>query len=202
MSIRERLIAARVIPVLRLDSAELTLRAAEALEQAGFEVLEITTTTPGAVGVIERLAGRMLVGAGTVLDERAAKDCLAAGAHFLVSPGLFPGLPELAHAAGRAALVGGFTPSEVLAAHRSGADIVKLFPASSGGPSHLAAIHAVYPQIPLCPTGGVGLDDLDKYFAAGAAVVGIGNAIVPRDALEKGDWEAVRAHASRYRKVK
>lgn len=197
---KDRLLAARVIPVLRFDSAELTLRAVEGLVQAGFDAVEITMTTPGAAAVIERLAGKVLVGAGTVLDEPAARNCLTAGAQFLVSPGLFPALVDLAHAAGCAALVGGYTPTEVLAAHRAGADIVKVFPASSGGPAHVAALHAIYPDILLCPTGGVALHTLENYFAAGAAVVGVGNAIVPLEALKKGELDAVRAHAEPYLK--
>jgi 2-dehydro-3-deoxyphosphogluconate aldolase/(4S)-4-hydroxy-2-oxoglutarate aldolase len=104
-----------------------------------------------------------------------------------------------AHAAGCAALIGGFTPTEVFAAHHERADIVKVFPASSGGPAHLAALHSVFPDILLCPTGGVTLASMGQYLSAGAALVGVGNAIVPLDALERGDLDAVRAHAAAYR---
>lgn len=200
--IRERLLAARVIPVLRLDSAELTGLAAECLVEAGFDSLEITMTTPGAVGLVRdlraRLGTRCMVGAGTVLDLHSARQCIDSGAQFLVSPCVVPGLAAAAHASGRAALIGGFTPTEVLAAHREGADIVKVFPASSGGPAHLGALHAVYPDIPLCPTGGVGLENMGAFFKAGAAVVGIGNAIVPLQALQDGDRAAVIAHAAKF----
>jgi 2-dehydro-3-deoxyphosphogluconate aldolase/(4S)-4-hydroxy-2-oxoglutarate aldolase len=103
------------------------------------------------------------------------------------------------HAAGRAVLIGGYTPTKILAAHREGADIVKVFPASSGGPSHIAALHAVYPDILLCPTGGVTAANMQQYLAAGAALVGVGNAIVPLEALRTGDFDAVRAHAAAYR---
>lgn len=200
--IRDRLRAARVIPVLRLDSAELTALAADCLVEAGFDAVEITMTTPGAVGLIRdlraRLGTRCLVGAGTVLDLGAARQCIDAGAQFLVSPCVVPGLAAAAHASGRAALIGGYTPTEVLAAHREGADIVKVFPASSGGPAHLGAIHAVYPDVPLCPTGGVGLENMGEYFKAGASVVGVGNAIVPLQALKDGDREMVISHAAKF----
>ena len=193
-----RLVAARVVPVLRLPSAKLTERAAEYLVEAGFPAIEITMTTPGAVDLIARLKDRCLVGAGTVLDLAAAKRCLDAGARFLVSPVVVKDLPALAREAGAASLLAGFTPAEVLAAHREGADIVKLFPAASGGPAHLAAIHSVYPEIKLCPTGGVNAENMAEYFKAGARLVGVGNAIVPLPALQSGDREAVLAHARRF----
>jgi 2-dehydro-3-deoxyphosphogluconate aldolase/(4S)-4-hydroxy-2-oxoglutarate aldolase len=200
--IRDRLIAQRVVPVLRLPSAADTERVVDGLAEAGFRVFEITMTTPDAVALIGTLVRRFgatsIVGAGTVLDLDAARACLDAGAAFLVSPCLVRGLARLAHDAGRAALVGGFTPGEVLEAHREGADIVKVFPASSGGPQHLRAIHAVFPHIPLCPTGGVSVDNLDAWFAAGARLVGVGNDIVDRPALAAGDLARVVAHAQRF----
>lgn len=183
-----------MIPVLRLASAELTERAIDCLREAGFATVEITMTTPDAV----RLIRKFKAGAGTVLDLDAARRCIDAGAPFLVSPCLVPGLAQLAHDAGRLALIGGFTPGEILAAHREGADIVKLFPASTGGPEHLKAIHAVFPEIPLCPTGGVSLSNLNDYFAAGAKLVGVGNNIVDQKALASGDRAAVIAHAKRF----
>ena len=189
------LLAQRVIPVLRLSSAELTERAIDCLREAGFGTVEITMTTPRAIELLKKTGN---AGAGTVLDLDTAKRCLDAGAQFLVSPCLVPGLAQLAHDAGRLALIGGFTPGEILAAHREGADIVKLFPASTGGPEHLKAIHAVFPDIPLCPTGGVSLDNMKAYFAAGAAVVGVGNNIVDQKALAAGERAAVIAHARRF----
>jgi 2-dehydro-3-deoxyphosphogluconate aldolase/(4S)-4-hydroxy-2-oxoglutarate aldolase len=190
-----QLLSQRVIPVLRLPGAALTERAVDCLREAGFGTVEITMTTPGAIELIRKTRN---AGAGTVLDLDTAKRCLDAGAQFLVSPCLVPGLAQLAHDAGRLALIGGFTPGEILAAHREGADIVKLFPASSGGPEHLKAIHAVFPAIPLCPTGGVSLSNLNEYFAAGATLVGVGNNIVDQKALASGDRAAVIAHARRF----
>jgi 2-dehydro-3-deoxyphosphogluconate aldolase/(4S)-4-hydroxy-2-oxoglutarate aldolase len=195
----EALIAQRVVPVLRLASADLTLRAVECLAKAGFTTFEITMTTPGAIDVIGDLQGMdFLVGAGTVLELDTAARCLDAGARFLVSPALLPGMARLAHERGAAALLGGLTPGEILAAHREGADIVKVFPASTGGPEHLRAIKAVFPEIRLCPTGGVSLQSLKDYFSAGAAVVGVGNAIVDLAALSAGDEAKVVAHAKRF----
>jgi 2-dehydro-3-deoxyphosphogluconate aldolase/(4S)-4-hydroxy-2-oxoglutarate aldolase len=197
--IRQELIAQRVVPVLRLSSAALTERAVDCLAEAGFTTVEITMTTPGGEEVIRDLRNKkLLLGAGTILDLDTAQRCIDAGARFLVSPCLLPGMAKLAHAAGCAALIGGFTPGEILAAHREGADIVKVFPASTGGPEHLRAIHAVFPDILLCPTGAVSLENMAAYFAAGAALVGVGNHILDQQALAAGERARVIAHASRF----
>jgi len=166
-----------VVPVLRLASTELTERALDCLGEAGFGSVEITMTTPQAITLLGRFKERFFIGAGTVLDLDTARRCLDAGAQFLVSPCLVPGMAKLAHDARRLALIGGFTPGEVLAAHREGADIVKLFPAS---------------------TGGVTLESLNEYFAAGAALVAVGNNIIDQKALAAGERAAVVAHARRF----
>lgn len=202
VSTRARLAAQRVVPVLRLASAEETRFAVDCLAEAGFACIELTLTTPGAVELIAELRARpgqqMIIGAGTVLDLAGAERCLGAGADFLVSPCLVAGIAARAHAAGRIALIGAYTPGEVLAASREGADIVKVFPVSSGGPAHLAAIHAVFPEIALCPTGGVSLANMQDYFAAGAALVGIGNNIIDIAALRAGERWRVVEHARKY----
>lgn len=197
-----RLRAMRVIPVLRLAQRETAQRAIDLLIEAGFGTVELTLTTPGAIDAIAQLRKRapreFLVGAGTVLDLDAGQRCLDAGADYLVSPCLVPGLPRQGEAAGTPVLLGGFTPGEVLAAWREGAAVVKLFPAATGGSSHLAAIHAVYPEIPLCPTGGVSLGNMADYFKAGAAFVGVGNNVIDQSALAAGDDVQVRRHARQF----
>jgi 2-dehydro-3-deoxyphosphogluconate aldolase/(4S)-4-hydroxy-2-oxoglutarate aldolase len=201
-TIRERLIGMRVIPVLRFASRQEAETAIDCLLEAGYGSVEVTLTTPDAIDLIAGLRSRspetFLVGAGTVLDLDAAKRCIEAGADYLVSPCVVPGLAAFAHTGGRGALIGGFTPGEVLAAWREGADIVKVFPAATGGPAHLAALRAIYPQIPLCPTGGVSLDNILGYFKAGAAIVGIGNNVIDRSALAAGERTRVIAHARRF----
>lgn len=201
-AIRDCLLAARVIPVLRIDSVEQARAVIDCLLEAGFTTVEIALTTPGAVQLIaelrSRVASSFLVGAGTVLDEQQARQCIDAGADYLVSPCTSPGIAALAHEAGRAVLLGAFTPSEVQAAIRERSDIVKLFPASSGGPSHLAALRAVFPDATFCPTGGVDAENMAAYFKAGAAVVGVGNSIIDSEALSSNDGPRMVAHAKRY----
>ena len=201
-AISENLARMRVIPVLRLATRNAAAVAIECLIEAGFGTVEVTLTTPDALTLIaelrKRTASAFLVGAGTVLDLDTARRCLDEGADYLVSPCLVAGMASLARDAGRAALSGGFSPGEVLAAWRDGAQIVKVFPASSGGPGHLQAIHAVFPEIPLCPTGGVSSANMLDYFKAGAALVGIGNNIIDQSALAAGDRARVIRHARQF----
>jgi len=199
-SLRERLSHLAVIPVLRLDTRAASEQAIDCLIEAGFQTVEITLTTPDAIALIAQLRRRtpadFLVGAGTVLDPQTARRCLDAGADYLVSPGMVEGIARLARDAGRYALIGGFTPSEILAAWREGAEVVKVFPAATGGPGHLQALHAVYPDIPLCPTGGVSSANILDYFKAGACLVGVGNNVVDQKALANGDRAQVIRHAA------
>ena len=201
-TISDKLTGMRVVPVLRLATRAAAAAAVDCLVEAGYGTVELTLTTPDALQLIAELRKRMdnafLIGAGTVLDLDTARRCLDAGADYLVSPCLVAGMARLARDADRAALSGGFTPGEVLAAWRDGAQIVKVFPASSGGPAHLQAIHAVFPEIPLCPTGGVSAINMRDYFAAGAAIVGIGNNIIDHKALAAGDRAQVKRHARQF----
>lgn len=201
-SVAEQLVAAGIIPVLRFASRAQAEAAIACVVAAEYATVEVTLTTPDALAVIHDLRRisppNFLVGAGTVLDVDTARACLRAGADYLVSPGFVPGLAELAHAAHRPCLLGAYTPGEVLAAHRAGADVVKIFPAATGGPKHLAAMCAVYPHIPMCPTGGVTLENMRDYFNAGASVVGIGNNLIDANALERGERELVIARARQF----
>ncbi|WP_203074212.1 bifunctional 4-hydroxy-2-oxoglutarate aldolase/2-dehydro-3-deoxy-phosphogluconate aldolase [Falsiroseomonas ponticola] len=189
---------ARVIPVVRTTSASLAARAVEWLRGAGLSVFEITMTVPDAPALIRDLASDpgLLVGAGTVPDRAAAEACLAAGARFLVCPWVDPVVAQAAHGAGAIAMLGAMTPTEVRAALAGGADVVKIFPASSaGGPSHVKALRAVFPDTVFCPTGGVDSRNAPDYLAAGAAFVGIGGRLVDEGLLARGDRAGIEAAA-------
>jgi 2-dehydro-3-deoxyphosphogluconate aldolase/(4S)-4-hydroxy-2-oxoglutarate aldolase len=193
-----RLRQALVIPVVRTASAALAARAVEWLRGAGLSVFEITMTVPDAPALIRDLASdpALLVGAGTVPDRAAAEACLAAGAQFLVAPWIDPAVADAAHQAGAIAMLGAMTPSEVRAARLAGADVVKIFPAASaGGPAHVKALRAVFPDVIFCPTGGVDARNAPDYLAAGAAFVGIGGRLVDERLLERGDRAAIEAAA-------
>jgi 2-dehydro-3-deoxyphosphogluconate aldolase/(4S)-4-hydroxy-2-oxoglutarate aldolase len=154
-------------------------------------VLEITLTVPDALGVLRslaaRFAGRAIIGAGTVLGAEHAKACIDVGAAFLVSPGLDPAMIEVARARDVAAIPGVLTPTEVMAAMKAGADMVKVFPCSAvGGPKYLRALRAPFPHVKLLPTGGVTAANAYEYFSAGAVALGIGSELVDPSALQAG----------------
>ena len=193
----QTLVAARVVPVLRYNDAATAAYAAEVAISAGCRVIELTWTTPGVLDVLAALRdahGQAIkVGVGTVLDAAQANDAVKAGADFLVSPGLVPDMVDIDHAAGALALVGAFTPSEVLLARQRKADIVKVLPADSGGPGHLKALASVFPDVLFCPTGGVTAQNAPAYFAAGAALVGLGSNLYDKAAFAAKDTAALVA---------
>lgn len=187
---------ARIVPVVRTTRPELAQRAVAWLRGVGLTVFEITMTVPDAPALIRALAAdpALTIGAGTVPDRAAAEACLDAGARFLVAPWVDASLAEAARPRGAAVLLGAMTPTEVRAALAAGADAVKIFPASSaGGPAHIKALRAVFPDVAFCPTGGVEARNTPDYLAAGAAFVGIGGRLVDEAALARGDRAAIEA---------
>jgi 2-dehydro-3-deoxyphosphogluconate aldolase/(4S)-4-hydroxy-2-oxoglutarate aldolase len=180
-----------IVPVIRAATPELALRAARAVLAGGVSIFEITMTVPDAPAVIRalvaELGARAVVGAGTVLDADAANACLDAGAAFVVSPGLDLGTVAAVHARGAPMMPGALTPTEVIAAWKSGAEMVKIFPCGSvGGPQYLRALRGPLPQVKLLPTGGVNAANAGAYLAAGAAALGIGSELVDPVALAEG----------------
>lgn len=202
-SIVSRVESTGLLPVVRAKSTEQGIALSKALHRGGIECLEVTMTVPGAVEVIAALAQELgesaLVGAGTVLSEADGKRCLDAGARFLVSPGYVAGLPALAHSRGAAAMVGALTPSEVITCWKEGSDFVKIFPCSAlGGASYLKALKAPLPQVKLLPTGGVTLETMAEYLAAGASALGVGAALADVGLLEREGADSVTALARKY----
>ena len=178
-----------VVAILRAARHDHLEAAAEALAQAGITCLELTLTTPGALDSLRRLRATLsdgvALGIGSVINAEQARASLQAGAGFLVSPGVCPDVAHVAAEAGIACYPGAWTPTEVLTAWGLGAAAVKLFPAASGGAAHLKSIRAPLPDIPLVPTGGVAIDQIADYIAAGAVAVGLGSPLTG-DALDGG----------------
>jgi 2-dehydro-3-deoxyphosphogluconate aldolase/(4S)-4-hydroxy-2-oxoglutarate aldolase len=193
------LTAARVLAVVRAPSADSAVRAADALVAGGVTGLEITYSTPGAASAIRRIAERhgdaVYLGAGTVTSPEQAAEAADAGARFLVSPGTRRALTEAMRATGLLVLTGALTPSEVMAAVEYGADVVKIFPASLGGPSFLRSLRGPFPDVPLMPTGGVTADNLGEWIRAGAVAVGAGGELVSAADLAAGRYEEVERKA-------
>lgn len=198
MDITAKLISARVAPVIRTSTEDAARRAVALLAEEGFDLFEITLTTPGAMAVIADLAKdtALTIGVGTVLTADQGKAAIDAGASFVVSPAFIPGLSETGQAAGVPVALGAATPTEALRAHEAGAAFVKVFPAAQlGGPGFVKALKSVYPMIDIMPTGGIEAGNLADYYAAGTACVGMGGKLVSDAALIAKDDEAIRAAA-------
>ncbi len=192
-----------LIPIVRTPTADDALAMVAALEAVQLTNLEITLTIPNAIEVLrtlsQRFGDRVILGAGTVLDAKSAEACVAAGAQFIVSPGLDLDTVAYCKRAGIAVFPGALTPTEILTAWKAGADMVKVFPASAmGGASYIKAIKAPLPQIEMVPTGGVSLDTAAAFIKAGAAALGVGGDLVDLEALRSGRGEVIAERARKY----
>jgi 2-dehydro-3-deoxyphosphogluconate aldolase / (4S)-4-hydroxy-2-oxoglutarate aldolase len=201
--ILDTLKAGGIVPVIRADSADVAVRVTEALIAGGIRTIEITMTVPDALSAIRSVASRfgtdILLGAGTVTDRSMALGALDAGAEFLVTPCVVPEVIAAAAAHGVGVLPGAMTPTEVFSAWTLGGDIVKVFPAShAGGASYLKALKGPFPQIDICPTGGVNLDTIAGFIDAGAVAVGVGSELVLKSAITSGAYERITALAREY----
>ena len=197
--LRRELAERGILAVLRAGSAGQAVAAGQALAEGSVTAIEVAFTVPDAPLAMARLAAddSLLVGAGTVLTPDQATAAVHAGARFLVSPHLDDRVLDAADELGVPALPGVLTPTEVARATLR-CSLVKLFPASMGGPELLTALRGPFPDLAVVPTGGVDSGNLGDWFAAGAIAVGAGADLCPRAAVEAGDAKALRGHAERY----
>jgi 2-dehydro-3-deoxyphosphogluconate aldolase/(4S)-4-hydroxy-2-oxoglutarate aldolase len=191
-----------VVAIMRATSSEQLIAAADAIKAGGVQVIEVTMTTPGALNVIEQATSRygdeVLFGAGSVLDAETARAAILAGAGFIVTPTLDLGTIALCNRYGIPAMPGCYTPTEMLAAWQAGADMVKLFPASVGGPALVKAIRAPLPQLEIVPVGGVNLDTAAEFIRSGAAALGVGSSLVNQNLLDAGDMGELTRRAEAF----
>lgn len=193
-----------IVAVVRADSGgDDLVRVVEAVAEGGVQCIEVTMTTPGALACIEqaskKLAGAdVLLGVGSVLDETTCRMAILAGAQYVVSPNLSIPTIQMARRYGKPVIAGAFTPTEIVTAWEHGSDLVKVFPASLGGPSLIKALKAPMPQIQLVPTGGVNLDNIAAFIAAGASAVAVGGNLVNKKLLEARDFQTMTANARAY----
>jgi 2-dehydro-3-deoxyphosphogluconate aldolase / (4S)-4-hydroxy-2-oxoglutarate aldolase len=194
-----------VIGILRGIPAELVPELGEVATSAGLAAIEVTLNSPGALEQIRALRRALgesaAVGAGTVLSAGDAERALSAGAQFLVSPGGDTGMMQVGRAAGVPLFPGAMSPTEVQAAWEAGATMVKLFPASVLGPAYVKALKAPLGHIPLLPTGGIGLQNIQAFLEAGADGFGIGEPIFDKERIRQADWAWLRERISLYRKA-
>ncbi len=192
-----------IIAIVRADSGDGLARTVEAVMEGGVRCIEVTMTTPGALGCIEtaskNLAGAdVCLGVGSVLDAETARLAILAGAMYVVSPITCKEVIDMAHRYGKPCMPGAFTPTEIYNAWLLGGDIIKVFPANCGGLSYIKAVRAPLPQIPLAPTGGVNLDNLADFVKAGVVAIGVGGNLVEKKLVEAGDYKGLTENARRY----
>ncbi len=189
----------RCSAILRTDDRDAVRPALEAAIAGGFKIVEVTMTTPDCLEHIAALAERhgLIVGAGTVLDVDHAKEAMSAGARFLVSPVTDPQVISFCRQHELVSIPGTLTPTEMMTAHRAGADIVKLFPSPASGPDFLRAVRAPLPFLRVFPTNGVTEENVDAWFDAGAFGVGFVAALFDAADLRNRRFDAVQARAAR-----
>ncbi|HSV15774.1 MAG TPA: bifunctional 4-hydroxy-2-oxoglutarate aldolase/2-dehydro-3-deoxy-phosphogluconate aldolase [Tepidisphaeraceae bacterium] len=197
-----QILDAGVVAVIRAKSKDQLMDIAKALLDGGVPAIEVTMSTPKAIAGIEMLADAMgdkaVVGVGTVIDAATCRDAIAAGAQFVVSPVFDPEIVATTKRYGKISIPGSFTPTEILRAWSAGADVVKVFPSTTLGPGYFKDILAPLPQLKLTPTGGVDLKNTGEWIKAGAACIGVGSALVSKDALAKNDWAAITNSAKAF----
>jgi 2-dehydro-3-deoxyphosphogluconate aldolase / (4S)-4-hydroxy-2-oxoglutarate aldolase len=192
-----------VIPVVRVSTREQAICAVDGIISAGITVVEITLTVPGAIQIVQDLTAKygqkLLVGAGTVLDAETCRLAVLAGAEFMVSPAFDARVLEVARTYGKICMPGALTPTEALVAWQAGADLVKIFPCNSvGGPSYIRSLKGPFPQMQVVVTGGVNLENVGQYLAAGVAAVGVGEIILEREAIEAANVGQITVNARRF----
>jgi 2-dehydro-3-deoxyphosphogluconate aldolase/(4S)-4-hydroxy-2-oxoglutarate aldolase len=194
-TVLETLAAHRLVPVVVVDGAEQGARLADALVAGGLPVAEITLRTAGGLDAIRAVAANqpdVIVGAGTVTTASQVDDVVAAGARFVVSPGLSEAVVRRAQEQGIPVLPGVATPTEIMAALDLGVEVVKLFPASVvGGPSAIKAFAAPFPQLRFVPTGGVNADNLGDYLGLKPVLAVGGSWMVEKSLVMAGDWDEI-----------
>jgi 2-dehydro-3-deoxyphosphogluconate aldolase/(4S)-4-hydroxy-2-oxoglutarate aldolase len=181
MSTLSQILEGKIVAIIRGAKPDDVLKIIDALFKGGIRIIEITLNSPNALAVIKEVArevgDKILIGAGTVLDAETARAALLAGAKFIISPSLNVEIIKMTKSYGAVSIPGAFTPTEIVTAYTNGADIIKVFPASIGV-QYFKDLRGPLPQIPLMPTGGINLENINEFQKTGAVAFGIGSALV------------------------
>ena len=200
-TITEDIEAHGVVAVIRMKEPDRVRAVIDALAAGGLRALEVTMTVPGAIDLIAQIAPTLpkgfLFGAGTVNDADTAARAIDAGARFIVSPVFRRSVIDACHARDVPAMPGCYTPTEILDAWDAGADVVKVFPATTLGPGYLKDVRAPLPQVKLMPTGGVTVENAGDWIKAGAVAVGVGSALLDAQAIASGQYHVLEEKARR-----
>ena len=203
--VTSRVVEGGVIPVIRASSKAEARSVIEAIAAGGITTVEVTMTVPGAVELIAELSRErtdLLLGAGSVLEPETARECIAAGAKYIVSPATNFDTIEYCNESDVIIMPGALTPTEVVNAWDAGADFVKVFPADSmGGAKYLRSLKAPLPHIKLIPTGGVSLATAAEFIKAGAEAVGVGADLVNLNALRRERANEITEAAREYLRI-
>jgi len=192
-----------VVPVVRTSSADTAIQAIEAIYRGGIRSAEITMTVPGALKALEKVADqfgdKIMLGAGTVLDQETARSCMLAGAQFFVTPNLRLSTITMCKRYSKVICVGALTPTEVVTAWEAGADVIKIFPADAvGGPKYIKALKAPLPHVQMIPTGGVSIESTPEFLRAGAAAVAAGGELVNAKLIADGNYAEIENRAKQF----
>ena len=200
--IASQIMAEGLVAIVRVPRPELALPLAKALVAGGIRAVELTMSIPNAleaVRTIDReLGDKILLGVGTVIDDDTCRAAIDAGAKYVISPITRPSLVAVAHALDRPVMLGAYTPTEAQAAHEAGSDFVKIFPADTLGPSYIKSLLAPLPHLKIVPTGGVNLDTMETYLAAGSAALGTGSALLKKEIIAGENWGELERLAKRF----
>jgi len=191
-----------IVAVVRASDGTHLVEVLRTLWEGGVTVAEVTFTVPNALDVIRQaskeLAGKVLLGAGTVLDPETARAAILAGAEFIVSPSLNLDVIKLCRRYDKLVMPGSFTPTEIVTAWEAGADIVKVFPADIVGPAFFKAMKGPLPQVKLMPTGGVDLKTGPEFLKAGAVCLGVGSQMIEPKAVSERNMDRIRDLGRQY----
>ena len=189
----------KVVAVVRVEDSEKLKKVINAIYTGGVKIIEITMTVPNAISMIEKMTNefgdKVLIGVGSVTDKQTAKDAIAAGANYVVSPVTKKEVVETVLKLDKPVMPGAFTPTEALNAFEMGADIVKIFPADVLGMNFFKGILAPMPQLKLMPTGGVSLTNAGEWLKVGACAVGVGTALLDKAAIKNENYELLTTNA-------
>ncbi len=198
----DRILNPGIVAIIRADSSEQLLAAAEALYEGGVTGMEITMTTPNALQVIsdvtKRFGSKVLIGVGSVLDTETCRAAILAGSEFVVTPITRPDVIKMCNRYGKPIASGAYTPTEAMTAYESGADFIKIFPADQLGPQYIKNILAPMPMLQIIPTGGVTIQTAESFIKAGCVALAAGSSLVSKEILKNQDWKKLTETAAAF----
>ena len=197
----DRIIELKAVAVIRMQDPSKLIKVAEAIHDGGVKAIEITMTVPNAIETIalasKEIGSKVLIGVGSVLNIDMAQKAIDAGAKYVVSPIFKKEIIELSHKNNVPAMPGTFSPTEVQLAYEAGADIIKLFPADILGMAFIKGIKAPMPHLKVMPTGGVSLTNAGEWLQAGACAVGVGSALIDKEAIKIENYAVLTENAQK-----